>query len=166
MNQRLRQVIFTLALTLPLMLAGCGGYEALDGAEKTGLDYVIEIHTAGKRDLDKLSRLTGRTKTKAGIAHIKPFLKDEGTVWVGSTGTEDKDKKAVYLYFDPEMTTDAVVTGVYVEKRGHAWIYAGDIALTQSFAKVDFSEAEDKPELKKLKVAEWEKVTIEKNEKK
>lgn len=158
--------IFGWLLSIVFILSGCGGYEDLNDAEKTGLNYVIEMHTASKRNPEKLSLLMGRTKTKEGIAHIQPFLQPSGTVWVGSAPTDDKDKTAVYIYFSPEMTTGPIIHGVYVEKRGNSWIYMGDIALENSFDKVDFSDAEETPELKKLKVTEWTKVDIENEQKK
>ncbi|SFS88809.1 hypothetical protein [Marininema halotolerans] len=146
------------------LLTGCGGYEDLDPAEKVGVDYVIEMYTSSKRDLTHLSQLTGRNKSKEGIAHIKPFLKTTGTVWVGSSPTSNKEKRAVYVYFSPEISSSSVIKGVYVEQRGKNWIYAGDIAL-KPFPHEPFEKAQEQSSIKKLSVDEWEKVEVTKEKK-
>ncbi|SFX65353.1 hypothetical protein SAMN04487866_11561 [Thermoactinomyces sp. DSM 45891] len=151
--------ILKLSLVIPLLLplVACGN--DLDTAEKTGLDYVIEVHTNSKRDTVRLSQLTGRNKSKEGIAHIKPFLKPTGTVWVGSKPTSDKNKRAVYTYFSTKMTEETLIKGVYVEQRGDKWIYSGDIEL-EEFPKIEFDKAKEQKQLQKLKVSEWKQIDI------
>ncbi|MBD1371360.1 hypothetical protein IC620_03205 [Hazenella sp. IB182357] len=93
---------------------------------------------------------------KEGIAHIEPFLTSTGDVWVGSAPTPEKTKRAVYIYFTPEMTTSKIMKGVYVEQRGSKWVYAGDIPL-DDYPKVDFEDAK----VSALKVEEWKEIEVE-----
>lgn len=150
-----KKIILPLILTMTL-LTGCG----LEDEEELALDFVTEIHTESKRNLDKISNFMGRTKTKEGIAHIPSFLKPEGTVWVGSKNDTQKDRKQVYIYFSPEMTSGPILRGVIMEKRGESWIYSGDIEV-KNLPKVDFETAEKKGTLKQFGISEWEETDVE-----
>ncbi|MCS1351880.1 hypothetical protein [Mechercharimyces sp. CAU 1602] len=148
-----------LALTILLVLTACEGKNQLDNAEQQALTYVVELYTEGNRDIGILSKLTGRNKSKESIAHIPTFLEPTGEVRIASKQTDKKERRAIYFYFSPELTKGPSLKGIYMEKRGEQWIYAGDIKV-DTLKHKSFTEAEKEGDLKDLKIEEWKKVEL------
>jgi hypothetical protein len=132
--------------------SGCSIFNDLNETEKAALDYALALYSE-KQNPERLATLTGRKVTKEGIAHIKPFLKSQGTVQIGSVSS-GKNKMDVYLYFSPEMTSGPVLKGFIFKKSGKYWYFQGELKVPD-LKKVPFEEFEKSKEFKKIKVENW-----------
>lgn len=160
MHRKLKRLLLLVSTTTTL-LVGCSLFSSgLSTEEQIALDYVTEMHATKDRDLTKLMMLTGKKITQAGLAEVEIYLTSPSTAWIGSANTENPNKKKVYLYFSPEATKKEIMKGIYVEKKGERWLYAGDIAGLEKLPKKPFAEFEESKEASKLGVKDWTEVEL------
>ncbi|SDZ19996.1 hypothetical protein [Thermoactinomyces sp. DSM 45892] len=147
-------IVSVLSLMVYLLFSG------ISKEEQVALDYVTEMYAKKDRDLTKLMQLTGKKITKEGLKDIEAYLTIPSTAWIGSTDTNDPNKKKVYVYFSPKATKNEIIKGIYVEKKGERWLYSGDIGGLDKLPKVPFSKFEESKDARNLGVKDWTKIEL------